>query len=101
MPKYSNRTVTFCVLENQGFTVDVASHEQWATLKNFWKDEGIKSAPDIMGICDRILENLPFGHKQYFWENSNENFSNFFRINIFAYFDKATIKPSCCEISHS
>ena len=29
-------------------------------------------------ICDRILENLPFGHKLTFWENSNENFNNIF-----------------------
>ena len=51
-------------------------------------------------MCDRILENLPFGHKQTFWENSNENFNDFFKIDFFAHLDKATIKPSCCEVSH-
>jgi len=25
-------------------------------------------------ICDQILENLPFRHKQIFWENSNKKF---------------------------
>ena len=50
-------------------------------------------------ICDQILENLPFGHKLTFWENSNENFNNIFKINFFAHLDKATIKPSCCEVS--
>ena len=50
--------------------------------------------------CDRILENLPFGHKLTFWENSNENFNNIFKINFFAHLDKATIKPSCCEVSY-
>ena len=34
--------------------------------------------------CARILEYLPFGHKQTFWENPNENFSNFFK-NHFLY----------------
>ena len=42
-------------------------------------------------VANWILENLPFGHKQTFWENSIEFF--------FAHLDKATIKPSCCEVS--
>ena len=33
---------------------------------------------DFISKCDRILENLPFGHKLTFWENSNENFNNTF-----------------------
>ena len=32
----------------------------------------------VLHKCDRILENLPFGHKLTFWENSNENFNNNF-----------------------
>ena len=32
--------------------------------------------------CDRILENLPFWHKQTFLENSNENFNKFLKINF-------------------
>jgi len=35
------------------------------------------------GICDRILENLPFGHKQIFWENYNKKFKKYFFKLIF------------------
>ena len=38
-------------------------------------DEHKASGPDH--ICDQILENLPFGHKQTFWENSKETFDTF------------------------
>ena len=38
-------------------------------------------------------------HIQNLWECSIENFSDFYKINFFAYSDKATIKPSYCEIS--
>ena len=51
-------------------------------------------------ICDPILENHTSGHMQNLWEFSIENFSDFFKLFFFAYSDKATIKPSCCEISH-
>ena len=36
-----------------------------------------------------------FWHKQTFWENSIENFKGF------APMDKASIKPSYCEVSHT
>ena len=51
-------------------------------------------------ICDPILENHTSGHMQNLQEFSIENFSDFLKIFFFAYSDKATIKPSCCEISH-
>ena len=37
-----------------------------------------KKTKKLKRNCDRILENLPFGHKLTFWENSNENFNNIF-----------------------
>ena len=53
-----------------------------------------------LNICDPILENHTSGHMQNLWEFSTENFSGFLKSIFFAYSDKATIKPSCCEISH-
>ena len=55
-------------------------------------------SPEI--ICDRILENLPFGHKQTFQGDSIKNLSNIFKISFFAHLDKTIIKLSCCEILH-
>ena len=43
----------------------------------------------IKYMCDRILENLPFGHKQTFEKTQLKIFTIFF-----AQLDKATIKPS-------
>jgi len=38
-----------------------------------------KFVNNIYSICDWILEDLPFGHKQFFWENLNKNI---FQINL-------------------
>ena len=54
----------------------------------------------VMAICDPIFEIHTSKYMQNFWEFSIENFSDFLKINFFTYSDKATIKPSCCEISH-
>jgi len=51
-----------------------------------------------LNICDCILENLPFGHKQTFAKTQLKIFT-FFKT-FFAHLDNATIKPSCCEVSH-
>ena len=51
-------------------------------------------------IFDHILENHTFGHMQNLWEYSIGNFCDFLKLLFFAYSDKATIKASCCEISH-
>ena len=47
------------------------------------------------------IENLPLSTSTSFEIISIENFSNFFKVNVFTYFDKAIIKPSCCEVSCS
>ena len=51
-------------------------------------------------ICDRILENLPFGHKQTFEKAQLKIFTIFLNKVFFSDLDKATIKPSCGEILH-
>ena len=52
-------------------------------------------------VSDPILENHTSRHMQNLWEFSIENFSDF-KFFFFAYSDKATIKPSCCEFhTHS
>ena len=51
-------------------------------------------------ICYWILENLPFGHKQTFEKTQSKIFTIFLNKVIFPDLDKATIKRSCCEISH-
>jgi len=70
-----------------------ASHMQYSKIL-FMTDHTTKYnwSPHIAwySICDRILENLPFGHKEKLWKNSIENLSNFF-----AHLDKATIQLSC------
>ena len=43
--------------------------------------------------CDHILENHTSGHKQNLWENSVENFRDYFKIYPFAHSDEAnTVK---------
>ena len=51
-------------------------------------------------ICDWILENLPFGHKQTFEKTRLKTLTMFLKLSFFAHLDKATITPSCCEVSH-
>jgi len=50
-------------------------------------------------ICDQILENLPFGHKQIFWENSNKKVLKIFFKLIFIHLNNLTNVVSCYEIS--
>ena len=54
----------------------------------------------LLWISDQILENLPFGHKQYFEKTQLKIYTMFCKLNFFAHLDKATIKPTCCEVSH-
>ena len=54
----------------------------------------------IRNICDWILENLPFGCKQTFEKTRLKIFTMFLTWSFFAHLDKATIKHSCCEVSH-
>jgi len=50
--------------------------------------------------CDRILENLPFGHKQTLYKTKLKFFTMSSNYVFFAHLHKATIKPSCCKVSH-
>ena len=67
---------------------------------NFDKCVYINGFLKLGHICDPILENHTSRHMQNLWEFSIENLTDFFKIHFFTYSDKATIKPSCCEISH-
>jgi len=51
-------------------------------------------------ICDHILENLPFGHKQTFKKTQLKIFTIILKLTSFAHLDKATMKPSCYKVSH-
>jgi len=51
-------------------------------------------------ICDRILENLPFGHKQTSEKIQLKILAIFLNKEFFLDFDTVTIKPTYYEISH-
>ena len=50
--------------------------------------------------CDRILENLPFGHKQIFPKTQLKIYTMVLKLISSAHLDNATIKPSSYEISY-
>ena len=50
--------------------------------------------------CDRILENLPFGHKQTLVKIQLKIYAMILKLSFFAHFVKAAITAACCEVSH-
>jgi len=50
--------------------------------------------------CDRILEHLPFWHKQALAKTQLKIDAMILKLSCFAHFDKAAIKAANCEISH-